>query len=212
MKRSRAPQWISYALALTIFMGQQNAPASAQTVSDVSFHAGGFLELICISPVVFNVSQAALANIFTGGTGDDVITTPFGTMTVTATGGELDGAPTGLNTGLNAHPAAIFGTFLGCAVRGNGLGGGVDVAAARTGSPNLTGPGVGQILVDDVLVRLNGSGNAFTSSFVIPEAQMSFGSYTYIDTRIEFDLSAADQAGTYSSSSSGSYTITVTAL
>ncbi len=184
----------------------------AQTVSDVSFHAGGFLQLICISPVQFNVSQAALAGIFSGGTGDDAITTPLGAMSVSASGGALDGMVIGLDTSMNADPSAVFGTFLGCGVRGMGQGNGVDVTAALTGSPNLTGPGTGQILVDEVLVRQNGTGNAFVSSFTIPEAQMSPFSYVFIDTRIEFDFSSADRAGTYSSSASGSYTITVTAL
>lgn len=189
-----------------------SAPPRAQTVSDVSFHAGGFLQLVCFSPVSFNVSQAQLAAIFSGGTGDDAITTGFGTMSVTASSGELTGSFTGLDTSLNNDPTAIFGSFLGCGVRGNGLGGGVQVDAALSGSPHLSGPGTGQVLVDNVGVRLNGSGGAYVSSFVIPEASMSFSSFTLIDTRIEFDLSGVDQAGNYSSGAGGSYTITVTAL
>lgn len=185
--------------------------ARAQTVSDVSFHAGGFLELICLSPVTFNVSQAALASIFTGGTGDDAITTAATTGNALGSSANLVATLTGLDTSMNADPSALYGTFVGCAVRGSGQGSGVDVTAALTATPHLNGPGVGQILVDQVLVRQNGTGNAFTTSFTIPESQISFGSYTYIDTQIEFDFSFADRAGTYSSSPGGSYTITVTA-
>jgi len=211
MKRNRFNQRISLALVVVVVMSMQTMSARGQTVSDVTFHAGGFLQLICISPVTFNVSQAALANIMTGGTGDDAITTPLGALNVSASGGDLAGSLVGLNTGLNADPSALFGTFLGCAVRGNGQGSGVDVTAALTGSPHLSGPGVGQILVDQVLVRQNGTGNAFVPSFTIPEAQISAFAYTYIDTRIEFDFSQADRAGAYSSAAGGSYTITVTA-
>jgi len=202
---------ILFALALSAVMTMYADFSRAQTQSDLTFNSGGYLQLLCFTPIQFSVSQAALASIFSGGTGDDAITTPVGAISTSGGGGSLSGSATGLNTNLTGDPTALFGSFLGCGVAGAVRGQGATVSAALTASPHLTGPGSGRVLVDEVLVRENGSGNAYTNSFLIPRRELSTSSYTLIDTQIEFDFSEIDAAGTYSSGAGGSYVITVTA-
>lgn len=187
--------------------------AHAQRVSTFEIDFPGILILRCESNIAFNASTAVIANFFVGNgaTGDDAFASAGATATVSGATGVVTASLSALPTSLARDPSNVSLLLAGvCDVRGVGKGNGVDVSVALTGNTTLSGPGSSQISVTTVGIRRNDLGGAFVSSFNIPESDLGFGTFVFIDAALGLDLSQVNQAGNHSSPVDGTFQVTVT--
>lgn len=191
----------------------QTVRAQASVTVDVDIDLPSILILFCFDEIDVTISAANLATLLTGvaSTGEATVNTALGAVTPVVSGTTLEGTPVVLDTALTVDPSAVFLNLLGvCGVRALGAGNGVDVSVAGV-NLTLDGPGTSQITVDAVATRDNAVGGAFGPTFNIVEANLGLGNVRLIDAQLELDLSSAQEAGTHSSGTAGTFTITAVA-
>lgn len=197
--------WAILALAIFVAAGGQ---VQAQSVTDVEIDFPAVINLTCTSPLRFRVNDTTLRDIYAGGT-DQSIATANGIVIANANGTGLEATLTGLNTTLPSDPSQVIGLAnRACRIRSTTKGNGLMVSVALTNGL-LYGPASTTAWVNAVDARRNLTGGAYATTFSIPEAGIRRNER--LDLRLEFDMSNAGLAGTYSSPPGGTFTVTVTA-
>lgn len=203
------------ALATVAAAATLSSPAyAAELETDIDVTLPSIIVLSCYDSVDVNVTAAGLLTAM--GTTVDATTADGGTIdggaagSITATGaaGELTADATALTVGTADTDVKLNMTNI-CAFRAIGAANGVTVSVATTTNTTLDGPSGTSIVVSDPKTRENGGGAFSGTSYDVAAADLGFGSVKGVDVQVELDLSGANVAGDYSSSTDGTFKVTV---
>ena len=165
----------------------------------------------CIDPFEFNITASELSSALTAGvgSGSGVALSGGNQSTSGAVGNSLRVQLPPISQPLSGNIASFDLTEVGCIIQASPSFGQVRVRIALTPNTVLAGPVGSEITINSVLGRRLNSGSAFASSYTYP-AIFHFFIDTYIEFRINIDLSAANASGLHSSPIGGSFTVEVT--
>lgn len=181
--------------------------ASAQTVV---IDVDPTVRLTCLSPFEFDITAAELSDAYAGGAGTNSSQSiSTGGVSATPSGSNLIATLPALASQLTGDPARHRLQAVGCLIEATPSFRRVNVSISLTPNTVLQGNGGSRIEVRSVRGRLNGSSNAFSTSF-----SYSAIYHFFFDPQIEFellvDLTDASHAGLHSSVIDGTFTVEVT--
>jgi hypothetical protein len=169
------------------------------------------VRLTCLSPLQLNVSAADLSNVLVGQPTNTATAFNAGARTAIASGNALVVDLPALSPNLIGDIRRYEFRTVGCLIEATpSLFGSVVVRITLGGNRTLLGPGGSRIRLQSVLGRRAGTADSFANRYTYPAWY-----HIFFDTQIEFqiqaDLSQATHAGLHSSTTSGNFTVQVTA-